>query len=209
MFETPKPERLIERILTIATNTGDLVLDSFLGSGTTAAVAHKMGRRYIGIEMGEHAVTHCAPRLKKVVDGEQGGISKVVNWQGGGGFRFYRLGEPVFDENNHINPHISYPALAAHCWFSETKTPLPNNHHAEKTPLLGVHDGTAYYLLFNGILGDQNPEGGNVLTQKLLRILPVFAGPKIIYGEVSLLDEARLRAEGITFKKIPYELSVR
>jgi len=209
VFETPKPERLLERVLTIATNSGDLVLDSFLGSGTTAAVAHKMGRRYIGIEMGEHAVTHCAPRLKKVVDGEQGGISKAVNWQGGGGFRFYRLGEPVFDENNHINPHVTYPALAAHCWFSETKTPLPNIHNSEKTPLLGIHNGTAYYLLFNGILGDQNPEGGNVLTQKLLRILPPFAGPKVIYGEVSLLDEARLRAEGITFKKIPYELSVR
>lgn len=208
-FSTPKPEALIQRIIHIASNPGDLVLDSFLGSGTTAAVAHKMGRRYIGIEMGEHAITHCAPRLKKVVDGEQGGISKAISWQGGVGFRFYRLGEPVFDENNHINPHVTYPALAAHCWFSETKIPLPNIHNAEKTPLLGVYNGTAYYLLFNGILGDQNPEGGNVLTQKLLRILPAFAGPKVIYGEVSLLDEARLRAEGITFKKIPYELSVR
>jgi len=209
VFDTPKPEKLIQRIIQLATNSGDLVLDSFLGSGTTAAVAHKMYRRYIGIEMGEHAITICLPRLKKVADGEQGGISKAVNWQGGGGFRFYRLGEPVFDENNHINPHVTYPALAAHCWFSETKTPLPNIQGAEKTPLLGVHNGTAYYLLFNGILGDQSPEGGNVLTQKLLRILPPFAGPKVIYGEVSLLDEARLRAEGITFKKIPYELSVR
>ncbi len=209
IFETPKPERLIERVLTIGTNPGDLVLDSFLGSGTTAAVAHKMNRRYIGIEMGEHAISHCVPRLKKVVDGEQGGISKAYNWQGGGGFRFYRLSEPVFDENNRINPHVTYPALAAHCWFSETKTPLPIARGEEKTPLLGVHNGTAYYLLFNGILGDKTPEGGNVLTQKLLRILPPFAGSKVIYGEVSLLDEARLRAEGITFKKIPYELSVR
>jgi adenine-specific DNA-methyltransferase len=204
-----KPEVLLQTILDFFSNTNDLVLDSFLGSGTTAAVAHKMGRRYIGIEMGEHAITHCVPRLKKVVDGEKSGISKAVNWQGGGGFRFYRLGEPVFDENNHINPHVTYPALAAHCWFSETKTPLPNIHNAKKTPLLGVYNGTAYYLLFNGILGDQNPEGGNVLTQKLLRLLPPFTGPKVIYGEVSLLDEARLRAEGITFKKIPYELSVR
>lgn len=208
-FETPKPEALIQRVIHIASNSDDLILDSFLGSGTTAAVAHKMGRRYIGIEMGEHAVTHCVPRLQKVVDGEQGGVSKTVNWQGGGGFRFYRLGEPVFDENNHINPHVTYSALAAHCWFSETKTPLPNIHNSEKTPLLGIHNGTAYYLLFNGILGDQNPEGGNVLTQKLLRILPPFTGLKVIYGEVSLLDEARLRVEGITFKKIPYELSVR
>lgn len=90
-FGTPKPERLIERVIHLATNKGDLVLDSFLGSGTTAAVAHKMGRKYIGIELGEHAITHCYPRLKQVVDGEQGGISKAVNWQGDGGFKFYTL----------------------------------------------------------------------------------------------------------------------
>ena len=91
VFATPKPERLIERIIHLSTNPGDLVLDSFLGSGTTAAVAHKMGRKYIGIELGEHAITHCYPRLKQVVDGEQGGISKAINWQGGGGFKFYTL----------------------------------------------------------------------------------------------------------------------
>ena len=90
-FDYPKPEGLICKILELTTNPGDLVLDSFLGSGTTAAVAHKMGRKYIGIELGEHAITHCYPRLKQVVDGEQGGISKAVNWQGGGGFKFYNL----------------------------------------------------------------------------------------------------------------------
>jgi adenine-specific DNA-methyltransferase len=95
-----KPERLIHRILTLATNENDLILDSFLGSGTTAAVAHKMNRRWIGIEMGEHAKTHCAARLQKVIDGEQGGISKDVNWQGGGGFRFYNLGESIFDQDD-------------------------------------------------------------------------------------------------------------
>lgn len=87
-----KPEKLLERILLMATNPGDLVLDSFLGSGTTAAVAHKMGRRYIGIELGEHCYTHCKPRLERIIDGsDQGGISKSVNWQGGGGFKFYEL----------------------------------------------------------------------------------------------------------------------
>jgi len=91
VFTTPKPERLIERIITLATNPSDFVLDSFLGSGTTAAVAHKMGRRWIGIELGEHCYTHCIPRLQKVVMGEQGGISKAVGWQGGGGFKFYEL----------------------------------------------------------------------------------------------------------------------
>jgi adenine-specific DNA-methyltransferase len=90
-FGTPKPERLLERILMLASNPSDLILDSFLGSGTTAAVAHKMGRQFIGIELGEHAKTHCYPRLKAVVDGEQGGISKAINWQGGGGFKFYTL----------------------------------------------------------------------------------------------------------------------
>lgn len=91
-FATPKPERLIERIISIASNEEDFILDSFLGSGTTAAVAHKMGRRYIGIEMGEHAYTHCKVRLDKVIAGEdQGGITKSVDWQGGGGYRFYEL----------------------------------------------------------------------------------------------------------------------
>jgi len=92
VFDTPKPERLLQRVLHLATTPGDLVLDSFLGSGTTAAVAHKMGRRWIGIEMGEHALTHCLPRLRKVVDGEQGGISQAVGWQGGGGFRLLQAG---------------------------------------------------------------------------------------------------------------------
>ena len=107
-FGTPKPERLLQRILHIATNPGDLVLDSFLGSGTTAAVAHKMGRRWIGIEMGDHAVTHCAPRLNKVIAGEGGGISRAVDWQGGGGFDFYRLGPAVFDADGTIAAGIAF-----------------------------------------------------------------------------------------------------
>jgi len=107
VFSTPKPERLIERVLTLATNPGDLVLDSFLGSGTTAAVAHKMGRRYIGIELGGHCYTHCLPRLKAVADGEQGGISKVQNWNGGGGFRFYELAPTLIVQDKHDQPVIS------------------------------------------------------------------------------------------------------
>jgi adenine-specific DNA-methyltransferase len=206
-FITPKPEKLIQRILEVASHPGDLVLDSFLGSGTTAAVAHKMGRRYIGIEMGEHAVTHCVPRLKKVVDGEQGGISEALNWQGGGGFRFYRLGDPVFDVEGKINPSIRFKTLAAHVWFCETKTPLGGK--VGKTPLLGVHNGVAYYLLFNGILGDKRPDGGNVLTSIVLRDLPKHDGPKVIYGEMSRLGAERLKALGITFKQIPYDIKAR
>lgn len=104
VFATPKPERLIERVLTLGSNEGDLVLDSFLGSGTTAAVAHKMGRKWIGIELGDHCYTHCEPRLQKVVDGtDQGGISKAVNWQGGGGYKFYELAPSLLKKDEFGN----------------------------------------------------------------------------------------------------------
>jgi len=99
VFTTPKPERLIERIFTLGSNPGDLVLDSFLGSGTTSAVAHKMGRRWIGIELGDHCYTHCIPRMEKVILGEQGGISKAVNWRGGGGFQFYELAPTLIERD--------------------------------------------------------------------------------------------------------------
>lgn len=116
-FDTPKPERLLEKILQIATNPGDLVLDSFAGSGTTGAVAHKMGRRWIMVELGEHCHTHIIPRLRKVIDGtDQGGISKAVNWQGGGGFRYFRLAPTliVHDRwgNDIINPDYNPEMLA-------------------------------------------------------------------------------------------------
>ena len=108
VFDTPKPERLIERVLTLGSNPGDLVLDSFLGSGTTAAVAHKMGRRWIGIELGDHCDTHCAPRLKKVIDGEDaGGITKSANWRGGGGFRYYNLAPSLVKFDEWGNPVIN------------------------------------------------------------------------------------------------------
>ncbi|XAG07322.1 site-specific DNA-methyltransferase [Vibrio metschnikovii] len=91
-FGTPKPEKLLERIIHIASQPGDIILDSFAGSGTTGAVAHKMGRRWLMVELGEHCHTHIIPRLHKVIDGEdQGGISKSVDWKGGGGFRYYKL----------------------------------------------------------------------------------------------------------------------
>jgi adenine-specific DNA-methyltransferase len=208
-FDSPKPERLLHRIIHIATNPGDLVLDSFLGSGTTAAVAHKMGRRWIGIEMGDHARTHCIPRLQKVIDGEQGGISEAVGWKGGGGFRFYTLGETAFDAHGHINAGVRFATLAAYVWHLEVGEP---GTRAFDSPLLGIHNGTAYYLLYNGILGDRRPDGGNVLTQPVLQhlhSLTAHPGPKVIYGESSRLGPARLAAEGITFKQIPYDIKMR
>ena len=118
LFDTPKPERLIERVLTLGSNPGDLILDSFLGSGTTAAVAQKMGRRYIGIELGDHAYTHCVPRLKMVTDGtDQGGISKAQNWKGGSGFKFYELAPSLLKKDKFgnlvINKEYNADMLAA------------------------------------------------------------------------------------------------
>ena len=210
-FPTPKPERLIQRILHIATAPGDLVLDSFLGSGTTAAVAHKMNRQWIGVEMGQHAVTHCAPRLTKVIEGEQGGISKAVGWQGGGGFRFYRLGPPAFDENGRICPEVRFPLLAAHVWFAETGRPW--QAPAEPSPFLGAHEGRGYALLYNGILGDRSAGGGNVLTKKTLGQVRAaaggFGGPLTIYAARSMLGRAALKAAGLSFKQTPYDVAAR
>lgn len=132
VFATPKPEKLIERVLTLASNPGDLVLDSFLGSGTTAAVAHKMGRKWIGIEMGEHAYTHCKVRLDKVISGEdKGGITKSVNWQGGGGYRFYELAPTLINQdafgeyiiNKEYNAGMLAAAVALNEGFSYNPSP--------------------------------------------------------------------------------------
>lgn len=116
IFDTPKPEALLQRIIHIATNEGDMILDSFLGSGTTAAVAHKMNRKWIGIELGAHAYTHCKVRLDKVIDGEQGGISQEVNWKGGGGYKFYELAPSLIEKDKHGMPVFSKqynPAMLA------------------------------------------------------------------------------------------------
>lgn len=139
VFATPKPERLLKRILHIASNEGDYILDSFLGSGTTAAVAHKMGRRWIGIELGEHCYTHCEKRLKAVVDGEQGGISKFVNWKGGGGFKFYELAEPLLVKNSRlpiytINPSYTFDMMTeAICKIEGFKYKPDGNFHGKSS----------------------------------------------------------------------------
>ena len=109
VFGTPKPERLLAKVIELATTPGDLVLDSFAGSGTTGAVAHKMGRRWIMVELGEHCHTHIIPRLKKVIDGEDpGGITKSVDWKGGGGFRYYRLAPSLLEKDKWGNWIISH-----------------------------------------------------------------------------------------------------
>lgn len=202
-----KPEALIKRCLELTTSDDDIVLDSFLGSGTTSAVAHKMGRRYIGIEMGEQARTHALPRLKAVINGEQTGISKAVRWEGGGGFSFYNLGSPVFNEQGFLHSDVKFNDLASYVWWLETKTPLQSNKH--DTPFLGVYNEVAYYLLYNDVLGDKRPRGGNLLTHKVLKYLDehyAYDGKRIIIGEATRIGDSSLEALNIEFKQIPYAL---
>lgn len=208
-FPTPKPERLLKRILEVATNPGDLVLDSFAGSGTTGAVAHKMGRRYVLCEMEDYARTLVAKRLSAVVHGQDsGGVTATTQWTGGGGFQYCVLGEPLFDDLGSVRSDVSYGDLAAHVYFTETGTPLPRRA-TKKSPQLGVHDGVAVYLLFNGVLGDDRANGGNVLTPGVLAALPPHNGPKVIYAEsIRGINDLRLKREKITFKQTPYQIKV-
>ena len=145
LFKTPKPERLIQKILMVSTKPNDLVLDSFLGSGTTAAVAQKMGRKYIGVELGNHAYSLCYPRLKKVTDGtDQGGISKAQNWKGGSGFKFYELAPSLLKEDRFgnlvINKEYNADMLAAAMAKQERYTYQPDTTLYWKQGQSSEHD---------------------------------------------------------------------
>lgn len=198
-FDTPKPERLIERVLTLASNEGDIVLDSFLGSGTTAAVAQKMGRRYIGVEMGNHAYTHCAVRLKMVVDGaDQGGISKAQNWKGGGGFRFYELAPSLLKEDKFgnlvINKEYNADMLAAAMAKQEGFTFEPSTEHYWKQGYSHESDyiyTTTQFMTVEGLaaIAEQMKEG-----ESLLVCCTAFQ------------KECRSAFPNITIKKIPQML---
>lgn len=161
-----KPESLIKQVLEMATEEGDLVLDSFLGSGTTAATAHKMGRRWIGIEMGEHAYTHCKVRLDNVIAGEQGGISKEVGWQGGGGYKFYELAEPLLVKNKvlpvyQINPSYTWDMVCEAICKIEGFTYEPYGEfqgHSSENRFIHITDefvNTKYVMSIMKNLGDK------------------------------------------------------
>jgi site-specific DNA-methyltransferase (adenine-specific)/adenine-specific DNA-methyltransferase len=164
-----------------------------------------------------------AERLKRVVQGfewkdQKGNARKEAGL--GGGFRYCELGATLFDANGQIREEVSYNDLAQHVYFVETGQPLTPNpspksgRGGRETPLLGIHNGTAIYLLYNGILKDKRAKGGNVLTRAMLRSLPPSIPPKggtdvtqkIIYGTGCLLSEEKLRELGITFRQIPYEV---
>ena len=215
VFITPKPTRLIERVLQIATNPGDLVLDSFAGSGTTGHAVLKMNaiqrdaepRRFIMLEI-EPTIAKkvTAERVRRVASGYTNAKGEQVEGLGGG-FRYCELGEPLFDENGKIRHTVRFADLARHVYFSETGEPLPRER-VPTSPLLGVCRGVGVYLLYNGILGDKSASGGNVLTRAVLAQLPPFAGQKVIYCSGCLLGRDRLQAERIVVRQTPYEIKV-
>jgi hypothetical protein len=209
-FDTPKPERLVHSIISIATNPGDIVFDSFLGSGTTAAVAMKLQRKFVGIELGEHAKTVAAKRLDLVTRGEQGGISHDVGWQGGSGFRFCTLGEPLFDADGNVSPAVTFPDLAAHVFFCETGSPIPRRADGS-SPLIGTFQRRAIYLLHSAdAIGVASANAGNVLTASVLGKLPPpkegFDSARVVYAEGCTVPDDRLAKLGVTFKQIPYQI---
>lgn len=207
MFVTPKPVELVQRILQLASGSDSLILDSFAGSGTTGHAVMQLNkedggnRRFILIEM-EKEISRkiTSQRLKRVTNGygDKEGL--------GGGFRYCTLGEPLFDQRGQIRETVTFPELARHVYFTETGEPLSDTDMS--TPLIGVHNGTGVYLLFNGILGDKSEDGGNILTTSMLKVLPPHIGPKVIYGEGCRLTPERLRRESIVFKQLPYEIKV-
>ena len=211
IFQTPKPEKLLKKIVEVSTEEGDIVLDSFAGSGTTASVSHKMKRRWIVVEEGEHANTHIAKRISDVVDGrEKGGITQLANWQGGGGFRFCTLGEPLFDADGNVSPAVTYADLAAHVFFCETGSPIPRRADGS-SPLIGTFQGRAIYLLHSAdSAGVASMAAGNVLTGAVLDTLPTpeegFTGARVVYAEGCTVPDDRLSRLGVTFKQIPYQI---
>jgi len=173
VFDSPKPERLLKRILEIATNPNDLVLDSFAGSGTTGAVAHKMGRRWIMVELGEHCHTHIVPRLKKVIDGaDPGGISKAVNWQGGGGFRYFRLAPSLLKKDSWgnwvINPvynaEMLSEAMCKHMGFhyAPSQSHFWRHGHSTESDFIYVTTGSLGHEQLK-VISEQVGDSGTLL----------------------------------------------
>jgi site-specific DNA-methyltransferase (adenine-specific)/adenine-specific DNA-methyltransferase len=215
-FDTPKPVKLITRILQLFSDKSSLILDSFAGSGTTghatlAVNRHDGGqRKFILVEIEKDiAAGPTADRLRKAVSGfvSQKTLTTQADVEAlGGGFRYCTLAQPLFDEQGNICREVTFADLAAHVYFTETGEPIPKR--AGNSPLLGVHNGRAIYLLFNGVLGDKRPGGGNVLTHAISQALPGHDGPRVVYGEASRLSATSLKQYRITFRQVPFELKV-
>jgi len=215
-FDFPKPTGLVETLLSFTTSGNDIVLDSFAGSGTTAQAVMQLNnsdsqdRKFILVEMKDSIAEEItAERVRRVLEGYSNKKGNAIEGLGGG-FRYYRLSdESMFDAFGQVRDDVTFEQLAEFVWFKETGTGLPPGGAGEKrftSPLLGIHEGQAIYLLFNGILGDKSINGGNVLTGPVLDSLPAHDGPKTFYAAACRLGASRLRREQIVFKQTPYAL---
>ena len=197
-----KPEILISTLLEYFTEEEDLVIDSFAGSGTTAAVCQKMNRRWITIEMGDHCYTHTQKRLKNVVKGlDKTGVSTKYNWEGGGGFTFCELSIPLTNKFGILNKEVSYEHLARHIFFNETGKAITEDELNEK-PYMAQHKSTNYFLLY-----DTNNE--SVMGQAELKYIASFKGKKVVYADKNGVSSKKLIDNDIVFKQIPYQVEVR
>jgi len=218
VFSNPKPTALVRYLAAMIVNGSHekdyIVMDSFAGSGTTAHAVLQLNkedggnRKFILVEMEEKICREItAERVKRVAQGYTNSKGKFVEGLGGG-FRYCTLGDTLFDADGQIRKSVSFSDLARHIFLTETGEPLPKQNNG-RTPLLGVVNGTAYYLLYNGILSDKRANGGNVLTRAVLADLPSHDGPRVIFGTGCRIGDARLKREQITFKQVPYQIKVR
>ena len=213
-FDYPKPVGLISYLISMVRDKSALVLDFFAGSGTTGQAVLESNdrdngnRHFILVEL-EPEITReiIVKRLQKICNGYEKPDGTRIDGLGGG-FRYCKLGEACFDEVGRINLEVTFWDLARHVFFTETGEPLTKQAKTNN-PLIGVYKETAVYLLYNGILKDRQPNGGNVLTQAVLDELPKHDGSKVIYGTACRFSPARLKRENIIFKQIPYEIRVR
>ena len=212
-FAYPKPVSLVSSLVQAATRDGDLILDSFAGSGTTAHAVLGLNkgdggnRRFILVEMEPNIARDItSERVHRVAQGYTNAKGERVEGIGGG-FRFCELGEPLFDEGGKIRETVRFADLARHVYFTETGEPLPRER-VTKSPFIGACRGVGIYLLYNGILGDKSVQGGNLLTRAVLGALPPFDGTRVIYCAGCLLGRDRLQAERIIVRQTPYEIKV-
>jgi DNA modification methylase len=209
-FDTPKPMALVRWLISLHSDNDALVMDSFAGSGTVGHAVLKLNsedggkRRFILVEMDESIARNVtAERVRRVAQGYTNAKGEAVEGLGGD-FQYCRLSaEPLFTAEGQIREDVRFAELAEFVWFTETGKGYTGN---ADSPMLGVHEGRAIYLLYNGILKDKSVDGGNVLTTTVLDLLPTFRGPRIIYAAACRLGNPRLQRDGILFKQTPYAL---
>ena len=210
LFAFPKPVSVMQKLIDHCVPSDGIILDSFAGSGTTAHAVLKQNaadggnRKFILVEMEPHIARDItAERVRRVAGGYTNAKGEKVEGLGGG-FQYCRLSkEPLFDATGAVREDVRFAQLAEFVWFAETGTGFTGK---AKSPLLGVHEGVAVYLLYNGILKDRTVDGGNVLTSPVLAMLPPHHGPKVIYAAANRLGAPRLQRERIVFKQTPYAL---